>query len=78
MKDFVYFANCDAVNETLFEQYGTKNDDYIYICCLCGCKTNISGSISVQGYRLICNDCAMTKFNSVIDAMLWIHGGYYD
>lgn len=42
-----------------------KGDFDHFICTMCGFETDISNSVSHQGYNLICNDCK-SKIERVI------------
>ena len=49
-------------NVETFEKYGTDNSgEYRHICTVCGEKTCIDGSVSRQGYYLMCNVCFQKK-----------------
>lgn len=57
-----YDMKANYENVRLFNKWHFRNSDEIYTCVLCGCKTCLSDSTSLMGYKLICNTCAYAKF----------------
>lgn len=57
-------------NIKIFRQYGTDYGDQVrHTCVLCGKKVNVEGSISNQGHKLICVQCAYKYFEGDYSAV---------
>ena len=67
-----YDMKANYENVRLFKKNLFRNSDDIYTCVLCGCKTCLSDSTSLMGYKLMCNTCAYAKFQDHYgDARKW-------
>lgn len=67
-----YNKRQNIINLMRYRKNGVGKDEYLYKCVLCGARTNISGSISNQGKKLICNECAMSRFELLSQAFDWV------
>lgn len=65
----------DKENIRVFEQYGAYcSAELRHTCVLCGKKVNIDGSISSQGHKLICIQCAYKYFEGDYSAVFEWNG----
>lgn len=60
-------------NIKTYQEHGILDSRaYIYHCVLCEVPASIDGSISMRGHKLICNTCAMNRFETLTDAFKWL------
>ena len=65
----------DKINIDIYRKNKTlRSSEMRHKCVLCEEATNIDGSISNQGKRMICNRCAVRKFGSIMEAFDWVRG----
>lgn len=70
-----YNKSIDSSNINIYRKNKTlRPAEMRHKCVLCGEETCIDYSISNQGERMICNKCARTKFESLMEAFDWVRG----
>lgn len=69
----------DQTNIEIYRKHKIRRPhEYRHKCVLCGEVTCVNNSISNQGERLICNRCAIRRFETIGEAMRWVEGGNRD
>ena len=65
----------NKTNLKIFSRYGLKEPHRMrHKCVLCGESTSVDSSFSDQGSRMICKDCACSKFDSIMEILEWVKG----